>query len=80
MRTPTERTLSNYYAIKCYFIYGTAPAYFSYQSILGEIQYSFTTSINIALFYSLKQRKEAEIYLTKNLKKYDIKYYTIENV
>ena len=80
MRTLTERTSSNYFAIKCYFLYGNTPAYFSYQKIMGEIQATFTTSISLALFYSIEQRKEAEIYLSKNSKKYDVKYYTIQNV
>jgi hypothetical protein len=80
MRTRTARISSNYYAIKVYFIYGSYPAYFNYQIIMGEIQYSFTTSINIALFYTLKERKEAELYLYKNLKKLDVKYFIFENV
>lgn len=80
MRTLTARTSSNYYAIKCYFLYSNSPAYFSYQKIMGEVQYSFTTSSSIALFYSLEQRIEAEIYLSKNSKKYDVKYYTIEKM
>jgi|LakMenEpi03Aug12_release.lakeMendotaPanAssembly.Ray.scaffolds.fasta_scaffold3650270_2 hypothetical protein len=80
MRTLTARTSSNYYAIKVYFIYGSYPAYFNYQVIMGELQYSFTTSINIALFYTLEERKEAELYLYKNLKKLDVKYFEFENV
>jgi hypothetical protein len=80
MRIRTARISSNYYAIKVYFIYGSYPAYFNYQIIMGEVQYSFTTSINIALFYTLKERKEAELYLYKNLKKLDVKYFIFENV
>jgi hypothetical protein len=80
MRTRTARMSSNYYAIKVYFIYGTYPSYFNYQILLGEIQYSFTTSINIALFYTLEERKEAEIFLYKNLKKLDVKYFEYEKV
>jgi hypothetical protein len=80
MRTRTARISSNYYAIKVYFIYGTYPAYFNYQIVLGEIQYSFTTSINIALFYTLEERNKAEIFLNKNLKKLDVKYFEFENV
>lgn len=80
MRTLTARISSNYSAIKVYFIYGSYPAYFNYQVIMGEVQYSFTTSINIALFYTLEQRKEAEIFLYKNIKKLDVKYFEFENV
>lgn len=80
MRTQTARMSSNYYAIKCNFIYGSVPAYFNYQKIMGEVQTSFTTSSNIALFYNLDQREEAELYLIKNLKKYDVKYYVIEKM
>lgn len=80
MKTRTARTSSNFFAIKCYFIYGSFPAYFNFQKIMGEAQTSFTTSINVALFYSLEERREAEIFLMKNSKKYDVKYYTIENV
>lgn len=80
MKTRTARTSSNYFAIKCYFIYGNYPAYFNYQKVLGEEQTSFTTSINVALFYTLEERRAAEIFLMKNSKKYDVKYYTIENV
>jgi hypothetical protein len=47
---------------------------------MGEIQVSFTVSSSIALFYNFKQIEEAELYLLKNLKKHDVKYYTIEKV
>lgn len=80
MRTQTARMSSNYYAIKCNFVYGSVPAYFNYQKIMGEVQTSFTTSSSIALFYNLDQREEAELYLIKNLKKYDVKYYVIEKM
>ena len=80
MKTLTERTYSKYYAIKCNFIYGSIPAYFNYQKIMGEIQVSFTVSSSIALFYNFKQIEEAELYLLKNLKKHYVKYYTIEKV
>jgi len=75
-----ERMSSKYYAIKCNFVYGSTPAYFNYQKIMGEAYVSFTASYNIALFYSVKQIEEAELYLLKNLKKHDVKYYTIERV
>ena len=80
MRTLTARMSSNFYAIRCNFIYGSVPAYFNYQKIMGEIQVSFTVSSSIALFYNFKQIEEAELYLLKNLKKHDVKYYTIEKV
>jgi hypothetical protein len=80
MRTLTARMSSNFYAIRCNFIYGSVPAYFNYQKIMGEIQSSFTVSSNIALFYTLEQREEAELYLINNLKKYDVKSYVIEKM
>ena len=80
MRTLTERISSKYYAIKCNFIYGSMPAYFNYQKIMGEVYASFTVSSSIALFYTLDQREEAELYLVKNFKKYDVKSYTIEKM
>lgn len=80
MRTLMARISSNFYAIKCNFIYGSVPAYFNYQKIMGEPQTSFTTSSSIALFYTLDQREEAELYLIKNLKKYDVKSYVIEKM
>ena len=80
MRTQTERMSNKYYAIKCNFIYGSVPVYFNYQKIMGEVNLSFTASKNIALFYNTDQIEEAELYLLKNLKKHDVKYYTIERV
>jgi hypothetical protein len=56
------------------------PAYFNYQKIMGEVYASFTVSSSIALFYTLDQREEAELYLVKNFKKYDVKSYTIEKM
>jgi hypothetical protein len=71
---------NKYYYIKCNFVYGSIPAYFNYQKIMGEAYISFTASYNIALFYDVNQIEEAELYLLKNLKKHDVKYYTIERV
>ena len=74
MKTPTKRTLIEYWAIECQ-MYNGKKWFFNYLEMVETKMISFTPHMNACVFYSYGDRMIAESYLVRNMERHHVHSY-----